>query len=443
MKALMRASVGQAGRIGRGVWVPGVNHRSTGGRPRLCFMLPRADGHGGISRTVINLANHLVESFDIQIIGLLRGRNETVFEIDPRIDVRHVMDLRPYGPDGQRRNLERGGVDEHGNPVSRRIIFARQQPSVIAPLDHRHWASSDEPLVEAVRQSNADVVIGTTPALNRFAGQFAPPRAARVGQDHLNFPLRTRAAEQREFVRTTIEALDVFVPLTRADERDYRAMLGHAKTEITAIPNPLSWPAAKIPPPLVNKVVVAAGRFVPQKAFDRLIKAYAPLAGSRPDWRLDIYGTGSTRPALKKLIDDLGVGSNVNLRAYSRDISTVLAQSSIYALSSKFEGFPMVLLEAMSVGLPIVAYDCPRGPAETVRDGVNGRLVRNGDQPAFTTALEQLMDSPRLRQHMGAASLAGAAATRCLPSFSAGRSCSTDSASIRTSRPGAGEPTSR
>jgi glycosyltransferase involved in cell wall biosynthesis len=386
-----------------------VDDRSTGGRPRLCVMLPRVDGRGGISRTVINLANHLIESFDVQLIGLLRARNETVFDIDSRIDVRHVMDIRPYGPDGQRRDLEQGGVDEHGEKVSRKIIFGRQEPSAIAPLDERHWASSDEPLIETVQQTTADVVIGTTPGLNRFAGQFAPPGVAKVGQDHLNFPMRTGAAKQREFVRTTIAALDAFVPLTRADERDYRAMVDDA-TEITAIPNSLSWPAASEPPPLVNKVVVAAGRFVPQKAFDRLIEAYAPLSASRPDWRLDIYGTGATKPKLRELIDELGVGSNVALPGYSRDISSVLAQSSIYALSSRFEGFPMVLLEAMSVGLPMVAYDCPRGPAETVRDGVNGRLVPNGDQAAFTTALEQLMDSPRLRQQMGAAALADAAA---------------------------------
>ncbi len=390
--------------------MPDVDDRSTGGRPRLCVMLPRADGHGGISHTVINLANHLIERFDIQLVGLLRARNQTVFDIDPRIDVRHVVDIRPYGPDGERRDLEQGGVDEHGEPVSRKIIFGRQEPSAIAPLDERHWASSDEPLIETLHQVTADVVIGTTPALNRFAGQFAPAGAAKVGQDHLNFPMRTGAAKPREFVRQTIEALDAFVPLTRADERDYRAMIGDATTEIMAIPNPLSWPAASQPSPLVNKVVVAAGRLVPQKAFDRLIEAYAPLADARPDWRLDIYGTGATKPKLKRMIDALGVGSNVALRGYSRDIPSVFSQSSIYALSSRFEGFPMVLLEAMSVGLPMVAYDCPRGPAETVRDGVNGRLVPNGDQAAFTAALEQLMDSPDLRQQMGAAALADAAA---------------------------------
>src|SRR5262245_54790226 len=384
-------------------------HRSTTGRPCLCFMLPRADGHGGLPRTVINLANHLIESFDVQIIGLLRGRNETVFEIDQRIDVRHVMDLRPYGPDGERRDLEQGGVDRQGNPVSKRKIFAHQEPSAIAPLDRRHWASSDEPLIEALGQSKADVVVGTTPALNRFVGRFAPPGAAKVGQDHLNFPMRTRTAEQREFMHTTIRALDVFAPLTRADEDDYRSLLDGAKTEVGAIPNPLSWPAAEQPPPLTDKVVVAAGRLEPQKAFDRLIRAYAPLAFSRPDWRLDIYGHGPTKPGLKKLIDDLGIGAKVTLRGYSRDIPTVLARSSICALTSRFEGFPMVLLEAMSVGLPMVAYDCPRGPSETIRDSVNGRLIPNGDKSAFTAALGQLIDSPRLPRHMGSAALEDAA----------------------------------
>jgi glycosyltransferase involved in cell wall biosynthesis len=409
MEALMmRAGVGRTGRD-LDIHVPDVEFRSPGERPRLCIMLPRADGHDGVPRTVINLANHLVETFDIQLIGLLRGRNEAVFAIDPRIEVRHVMDLRPYGPNGLRRDLEQGGVDEHGNPVTRKIIFARQQASAIAPLDRRHWASSDEPLIEALQLSKADVVIGTTPALNRFAGYFAPAGAVKVGQDHLNFRTRTRTAAQREFVRTTVEALDVFVPLTHADERDYRTMVGDPTTEILAIPNALSWPAVDQPPPLANKVVVAAGRLEPQKAFDRLIKAYAPLAAARPDWRLDIYGTGSARQGLEDLIENLGVGSNVALGGYSRDLPAVLAQSSIYALSSTFEGFPMVLLEAMSMGLPMVAYDCPRGPAEIVRDGVNGRLVRHGDQAAFTTALDQLMGSRRRRRRMGAAALADAA----------------------------------
>ena len=379
-------------------------------RRRVTFLLPRADGRDGVPRTVINLANHLVDAFDVEIIGLLRGSTEPAFEIDQRITVRHVMDVRPFGPDGERRNLSEGGVDEHGNAVTRKLLFERQQPSEVAPLDPRHWASSDQPLIETLRGVRSDVVVGTTPALNLFVGSYAPSGVAKVGQDHMNFVWRTRDQDERAMMCRGIQGLDVFVPLTMGDQRDYQALLPDATTWITAIPNALSWPIADRAAPVVDKVVVAAGRLEEQKAFDRLITAYAPLVASRPDWRLDIYGSGSEMPKLRRLIKQLGVGRRVTLRGHSQQMPAVLRGSAIFAMSSEREGFPMVLLEAMSVGLPMVAYDCPRGPAEVLRDGVNGRLIPDGDDAAFTAALTELMDSVELRQQMGAAALADAAA---------------------------------
>lgn len=376
----------------------------------MTFLLPRADGRDGVPRTVINLANHLVDGFDVEIIGLLRGSTEPAFEIDQRITVRHVMDVRPFGPDGERRNLSEGGVDEHGNAVTRKLLFERQQPSEVAPLDPRHWASSDQSLIETLRSVRSDVVVGTTPALNLFVGSYAPSGVAKVGQDHMNFVWRTRDQDERAMMCRGIQGLDVFVPLTMGDQRDYQALLPDTTTWITAIPNALSWPIADRAAPVVDKVVVAAGRLEEQKAFDRLITAYAPLVASRPEWRLDIYGSGSEMPKLRRLIKQLGVGRRVTLRGHSNQMPAVLRGCAIFAMSSEREGFPMVLLEAMSVGLPMVAYDCPRGPAEVLRDGVNGRLIPDGDDAAFTAALTELMDSVELRQQMGAAALADAAA---------------------------------
>jgi glycosyltransferase involved in cell wall biosynthesis len=358
---------------------------------------------------VINLANHLVDGFEVAIIGLLRGNTEPAFEIDQRITVRHVMDVRPFGPDGERRNLSEGGVDEHGNAVTRKLLFERQQPSKVAPLDTRHWASSDQPLIEMLRNVQSDVVVGTTPALNLFVGSYAPSGVAKVGQDHMNFVWRTRDPDERDMMCRGIQGLDVFVPLTVGDQRDYRALLPDTTTSITAIPNALSWPIADSAAPVADKVVVAAGRLEEQKAFDRLITAYAPLVASRPDWRLDIYGSGSEKPKLRRLIKQLGADRQITLRGHSHQMPAVLGDSAIFAMSSEREGFPMVLLEAMSVGLPMVAYDCPRGPAEVVRDGINGRLIPDGDAAAFTDALAELMDSVELRKRMGAAALADAA----------------------------------
>ncbi|CAN5351492.1 N/A [soil metagenome] len=370
-------------------------------RLRLCIVMPRPEGHGGVPRTVINLANGLVEEHDVEIIGLLRWRNQPVFPIDPRVQVRYVQDLRPYGPKGGRRDITRGGVDEHGRPVTRESVLAQQKPSAYVPFDHIHWESNDQPLIEALRTVGAELIVGTTPALNGLIVEHVPAAVATVGQDHSIFQVRTRTPEQRAWLRRAIDGLDAFVSLTGADARDYRAMMPGSDTLITAIPNAVSWPVAPVPAPLERPVVVAAGRLDAHKGFDRLIDAYAPIAEKRPDWRLDIYGSGSLRSQLQAQIDRLGIGGRVALQGFTRELPSVLAQSSVYALTSHSEGFPMVLLEAMSTGLPLVSYDCPRGPADLVRDGVNGRLVPDGEQQALTDALLQVIDDEPLRRSMG------------------------------------------
>lgn len=370
-------------------------------RLRLCIVMARPEGHGGLPRTVVNLANALAEDHDVEIVGLLRWRNNPVFPIDSRVRVSYVQDLRPIGPKGNRRNIQQGGVDEQGRPMSRQSVLAQQKPSAYVPYDSAHWESNDQPLIDALRAIDADLVLGTSPSLNGFIAAHVSPGIAKVGQDHMNFPMRTRTPERREWLHRAIDGLDAFVPLTEADALDYRAMTPDADTFITAVPNAVSWPVAPAPAPLDRGVVVAAGRLDSQKGFDRLIDAYAPVAAQRPGWRLDIYGNGKLRPQLQAQIDRLAIGEQVTLRGFTRDLPQALAESSVYAMTSNYEGFPMVLLEAMCTGLPMVSYDCPRGPSDIVRDGVNGRLVPDGDQEAFTAALLQLIDDDALRRSMG------------------------------------------
>ena len=370
-------------------------------RPKLCFLMAHVDGPGGAARSIINLANHLVHDYDVQIIGMLRQRKELIYAVDPRISVEYVADLRPFGPDGERRSLSEGGVDASGQPVTRRMVFERERPSAIAPFAAVHWESTDQPLIDAIRRSDADVMIGTRPSLNRFVADFANPGVLKVGQDHMNLSVRLESPG-RDYLVETIPNLDVFVLLTEGDARAYRDMLPDVATKVTAIPNGLPWPVAE-PAALTNKVVVAAGRLEEQKAFHRLVEAYAPVVEARPDWRLDIYGKGPQRRQLQQQIDRLGVNDQVTLRGYSTSMPDVLANASVYAMTSIFEGFPMVLLEAMSHGLPMVSYDCPTGPAELIRDGTNGRLVPDGDSGAFTGALLQLIDDPQARRRMGEA----------------------------------------
>jgi glycosyltransferase involved in cell wall biosynthesis len=126
------------------------------------------------------------------------------------------------------------------------------------------------------------------------------------------------------------------------------------------------------------------------------------VARTHPDWRLDIFGHGDD-VSLQARIDKKKLTGVVTLRGFTDQPYQRFAESAIYAMSSRSEGFPMVLLEAMGCGLPLVSFDCPTGPADIIQDGVNGLLVPDGDVKALAAALNRLIEDPALRRRMGAA----------------------------------------
>ena len=150
------------------------------------------------------------------------------------------------------------------------------------------------------------------------------------------------------------------------------------------------------------KWIVAAGRLAPQKGFDLLIDAFSQIAERHPQWSLKILGEGPSRAALKQLIVSKRLADRVILAGWQNDPASVLRQAEIFVLSSRFEGFPNALLEAMACGLASISFDCESGPAEIVRDGIDGLLVAREDTAALATAIERLIDDASLRNRLGA-----------------------------------------
>lgn len=150
------------------------------------------------------------------------------------------------------------------------------------------------------------------------------------------------------------------------------------------------------------KRVIAVGRLDYQKGFDRLIKAWKIVSNVHKDWQLDIFGQGEWEDMLQQMIDENGLKEMTHINRPTKNIGKEYAQSAMLVMSSHYEGFPMVLVEAMACGVPAVSFNCTCGPRDIIRDGENGLLVKDGDIEGLANALMRLMDDESLRRQMGA-----------------------------------------
>lgn len=163
-------------------------------------------------------------------------------------------------------------------------------------------------------------------------------------------------------------------------------------------------PPTKQPPDpaiFAKPVILGIGRLAEQKAFDRLIRAHHKLCAQGLDHNLAILGEGPMRDVLEREARRLGVEQTVFLPGHVQDVSDWLAHASVFALCSKYEGFALVLLEALAAGIPTVAMDCPSGPGEILQNGAAGLLTPDSDEVAFQEALARLLTSPELRTLYG------------------------------------------
>lgn len=149
--------------------------------------------------------------------------------------------------------------------------------------------------------------------------------------------------------------------------------------------------------------IVAVGRLSPQKGFDLLITAFARIADAYPEWTLILWGEGPERPTLETLIRDLRMTEKITMPGLSAQPGLWMQDAGIFVLPSRYEGFPNALLEAMSVGLPVIASDCVAGPAELITHGETGFLVPVDDVDALCRALRLVLDDPALRVRLGSA----------------------------------------
>ncbi len=177
-------------------------------------------------------------------------------------------------------------------------------------------------------------------------------------------------------------------------------------SRIYVIPNPVMTDTAKPGPALgLSPFILAIGRLTHQKGFDSLIEAFALCAQRHPAWRLVILGEGAERGALEHIITSKRLSGRVLMPGTQQDTSRWLGQADLFVLSSRYEGFPNALLEAMAAGLAVVSFACESGPPDIISHEINGLLVPEGDVKALSKAMNGLMRDESLRRSLGTRAL--------------------------------------
>ena len=235
-----------------------------------------------------------------------------------------------------------------------------------------------------------------------------PDGSKKIGELHVNRSnYRNFEANETNFVKELfskywmfdlirhLKRLDKFVVLTEEDKASWTEL-----KNVVAIPNPISFKVDRVST-LSQKRVIAVGRYAYQKGFDMLLKAWAIVEKQNTEWSLAIFGAGE-RESYQHLMDELKINKDrCVLYGNTNEIQKEYQKSSLFVVSSRFEGLSMAMLEAIACGLPVVSFACPCGPRDVITDGINGLLVPKENIEGLAKALLKMMDSPEQIQIMG------------------------------------------
>lgn len=283
--------------------------------------------------------------------------------------------------------------EEHDSPFFP-IDAAIRRFSLYPTVTHgiQHYFDTCKRLRNIVMDYHVDVLIDIDGILDMYSLPLKRKTGVKVvSWEHFNYLQNPDVPYRKLTRRWAAHSADAIVTLTETDRKLYETNLT-LKCPVIAIPNPMQAPADPVSYDADSKLILSSGRLTYQKGFDLLVDVAAKVLPDHPDWQWRILGEGEDRPALEQKIHDAHLDGRLTLEGRVDDVDAYYRQSAIFVMTSRFEGLPMVLLEAKAHRLPLVSFDCPTGPAEIIEDGVNGTVVPLGDIDTMAAAIDNLID---------------------------------------------------
>lgn len=336
--------------------------------------------YGGVEKSICALANLLCKRYEVEIACTYKIVDKPAFELNPKVKINYLTDVVPNRNEIKLAIKKKNIIKIIKECLkSIKILFLRKST-----------------MKKYIKNTNADFIISTRYIYNILLSKYGKNNTVKIGWEHNHYHGNMKYAKK---VIKSAKRLDYLVLVSENLKEFYSKKL--PKVKCVYIPNIID----EIPiekSNLKSKNLVSVGRLSSEKGYMDLLKIYNEIVKKYPDWKLDIIGDGKERDSLEKYIKDNNLQEKVFLHGFQNKnyINNILLNSSIYLMTSFTESFGIVLIEAMSYGIPCIAFSSAEGALELIENDKNGYLIDNRDKDEYIEKLEYLINNENIREKM-------------------------------------------
>lgn len=342
-------------------------------------------GYGGIEKCVTSLANVLCERYDVEIAVCYKLYEKSAFEINKKVNVIYLNDSSII-------------------PNHERLKDAFKKINPLKIIKESCYASKvlyyrKNSMVNYIKNCHSDVIISTKDIFNEWSGLYAREDTLKIGWEHNHFHDDYKFADK---IVKSAKNLDYLILVSSDLQKFYSRKMASTKCMCLYIPNWID-SIPKNTSSLKDKRLISVGRLSKEKGFLDLLKTFNLINGVYSDWHLDIIGDGSERSNLENYINTHNLNNSVTLHGFQGKeyIDKMLHNSSMFLMTSYTESFGIVLIEAMSHGIPCIAMDSAEGAREIINSGYNGYLIKNRNNEMMAKKVEDLIENKKERIKLG------------------------------------------
>lgn len=338
---------------------------------------------GGVEKSIATLSNILAKRYEVEIIANYQIGEKPSFDIDKNVKIRYLMpNLKP-------------NAKEFKSALKRfQLIRVLKEGTKAIKILYLRRAL----MIKAIKSLDCDIAISTRYIHSRLLGKYANKNIVKIAQEHNNNGNKRYVSK----ILKSLKNIDYFIPVSKQLTELYKEKLKRSTIKCMYIPHCLqNYPDAVSN--LKEPTIISIGRLSSEKGFLDLIDVFELVSKKNSTWNLNIVGDGQEREKIENKIKEAKLQDKIHVLGFKtqEELQQLMLQSSIYVMTSFHESFGLVLIEAESYGLPILAFDSAEGPKEIIQNGENGFLIENRSKEEMANKINELISNEELRNKIG------------------------------------------